>query len=126
MDQRELATSTTTNSRVRSNARGFKRRNMGFVDAIAAKHAVPKNNLVVQYLVRKTRASERGSKARRSLGNLYALLVLSEDYVNGVTSRSTDLHARMRALPFGSKLQNHPLDNRLNDEFSRQLGVNGS
>jgi hypothetical protein len=31
----------------------------------------------------------------------------------------------MRALPFGSKLQNHPLDNRLNDEFSRQMGVDG-
>ena len=31
----------------------------------------------------------------------------------------------MRELPFGSKLQNHPLDNRLNDEFRRQMGVDG-
>ena len=77
------------------------------------------------YLERKTRAADRGSKARRSLGNLYALLVLAEDFANGKSSRFTDLLARMKALPFGSKLQNHPLDNRLNDEFGRQMGVSG-
>lgn len=98
---------------------------MAFVEDIAKKYDVPTDNLLVQYLVRKTRAADRGSKARRSLGNLYALFVVAEDYVNGKTSRFTDLLARMRALPFGSKLQNHPLDNRLNDEFSRQLGVAG-
>lgn len=98
---------------------------MAFIDDIAAAHGVPADNLLVQYLLRKTRAADRGSKARRSLGNLYALYVLAEDYLAGNTSRFTDLLARMRALPFGAKLQNHPLDNRLNDEFSRQLGVNG-
>lgn len=99
---------------------------MAFVEDIAKEHGVPATNLLVQYLVRKTRAADRGSKARRSLGNLYALFVLAEDYIDGKTSRFTDLLARMRALPFGSKLQNHPLDNRLNDEFSRQLGVDGN
>lgn len=98
---------------------------MTFVEDIAADLRVPGNNLVVQYLVRKTRAADRGSKARRSLGNLYALYVLAEDYINNRTSRFTELLARMRELPFGTKLQNHPLDNRLNDEFSRQLGVEG-
>lgn len=98
---------------------------MAFVKDIAAEHGVSPNHLLVQYLVRKTRAADRGSKARRSLGNLYALLVLAEDYLEGRTSRFTDLLARMRRFPFGSKLQNHPLDNRLNDEFSRQLGVGG-
>lgn len=98
---------------------------MGFVTDIAAEHDVGSDHLVVQYLVRKTRAADRGSKARRSLGNLYALYVLAEDYLAGKTSRFTDLLARMRELPFGSKLQNHPLDNRLNDEFSRQLGADG-
>lgn len=98
---------------------------MAFIDDIAATHGVPANNLLVQYLLRKTRAADRGSKARRSLGNLYALYVLAEDYLAGNTSRFTDLLARMRALPYGAKLQNHPLDNRLNDEFSRQLGVSG-
>jgi len=94
---------------------------MTFVGEIAAKHGVTTDHLLVQYLERKTRAVDRGSKARRSLGNLYALLVLAEDYVAGVTSRFTDLLGRMRDLPFGSKLQNHPLDNRLNDEFARQI-----
>jgi hypothetical protein len=98
---------------------------MSFVDEIAADYGVPPEHLLVVYLNRKTRAADRGSKARRSLGNLYALYVVAEDYVQSTTSRFTDLLARMKALPFGAKLQNHPLDNRLNDEFSRQLGVDG-
>jgi len=98
---------------------------MTFVSTIAQAHGVPKDHLLVRYLERKTKAVDRGSKARRSLGNLYALLVLAEDYVAGRTSRFTDLLGRMKALPFGAKLQNHPLDNRLNDEFSRQMGVEG-
>lgn len=98
---------------------------MGFVQDIAKSKGLPEDNLLVQYLDRKTRAADRGSKARRSLGNLYALLVLAEDYLEGTESRFTDLLGRMRALPFGAKLQNHPLDNRLNDEFSRQYGVDG-
>lgn len=99
---------------------------MSFVDEIAGRYGVSVENLLVLYLNRKTRAADRGSKARRSLGNLYALFVLAEDYIAGTNSRFTDLLARMRALPFGAKLQNHPLDNRLNDEFSRQLGVDGA
>lgn len=98
---------------------------MSFVEDIAGAHGVSVDHLVVQYLLRKTRAADRGSKARRSLGNLYALMVLAEDYKEGRASRFTDLLARMRDLPFGAKLQNHPLDNRLNDEFARQLGVDG-
>jgi hypothetical protein len=38
-------------------------------------------------------------------------------------SRFTDLMARMKGLPFGSKLQNHPLDNRLNDEVRRKYNL---
>ena len=30
---------------------------------------------------------------------------------------------RMKSMPFGAKLQNHPLDNRLNDEVNRQYRV---
>lgn len=98
---------------------------MALVEDIAVQHKVPMDNLLVQYLVRKTKAADRGSKARRSLGNLYALYVLVDDFLNGRTSRFTDLLARMKAMPFGAKLQNHPLDNRLNDEFARQTGVGG-
>ena len=96
---------------------------MTFLKNLAASRGLPEDNLLVQYLERKTRAAERGSKARLSLGNLYALYVLAEDYIEDRHSRFTDLLARMRELPFGSKLQNHPLDNRLNDEFARQYDV---
>ena len=98
---------------------------MSFVDDIAERHGIDKRSVAFQYMVRKTKASDRGSKARRSLGNLYALYILAEDYLigNQEGSRFTDLMARMKALPFGSKLQNHPLDNRLNDEVQRQYGV---
>lgn len=99
---------------------------MDFIAAIADEHSVPQSHLLVQYLRRKTQAADRGSKARRSLGNLYALYVITEDFLEGRTSRFTDLLARMKAMPFGAKLQNHPLDNRLNDEFSRQMGVSGA
>ena len=37
---------------------------------------------LIQYLEIKTRSAERGSKARGSFGNLYALYVLIEDYIN--------------------------------------------
>ncbi len=41
-------------------------------------------------------------------------------------ARFSDLFARQRQLPFGSKLQNHALNSRLNDEFRRyypDLGI---
>jgi hypothetical protein len=99
-----------------------------FLSAIADSYGIDRNSVVFKYLDRKTRASERGSKARRSLGNLYALYVLAEDYVNENFEGSsfTDLMRRMKAMPFGSKLQNHPLDNRLNDEVKRQFIVTDS
>jgi hypothetical protein len=98
-----------------------------FVATIAARYGFSEDALLVKYLERKTKAATRGAKARRSLGNVYALLVVSQDFVAGKVngSRFTELLARMKNLPFGSKLQNHPLDNRLNDEFRRQMGVDG-
>lgn len=36
---------------------------------------------ILQYINVKTRAANRGSKARNSFGNLYAIYVLVEDYV---------------------------------------------
>ena len=85
---------------------------------------------LLQYLNIKTRAASRGSKARPSLGNIYALYVLVEDYVQksypriGEYSeyegaRFTDLFRRQRELPFGEKLQNHALNHRANQEFRR-------
>lgn len=98
---------------------------MEFVQRIASSYGVATSHPLVRYLNHKTKAVDRGSKARRSLGNLYALRVLAEDHLENRVSRFTDLLTRMRAMPFGAKLQNHPLDNRLNDEFARQMGVDG-
>lgn len=98
---------------------------INFLEAIADNYGIERNSVVFKYIELKTKASERGSKARRSFGNLYALYVLAEDYINENFEGSsfTDLMQRMKAMPFGSRLQNHPLDNRLNDEVKRQFNV---
>ncbi len=96
-----------------------------FVREEAASYNVQPDSVIHKYIERKTKASDRDSKARRSLGNLYALYVICEDYVNENFEGSTftELMRRMKSMPFGAKLQNHPLDNRLNDEVRRQYGV---
>ena len=85
---------------------------------------------LLQYINKKTKSANRGSKARSSFANLYALYVLIEDYVNkGYLEKGdyaeyegadfTPLLRRMRELPFGAKLQNHALNNRANDDFHK-------
>jgi len=87
-------------------------------------------SLLLQYLNIKTRAANRGSKSRSSFANLYALYVLAEDYLNRDFDKAGDyskyegalfshLFKRQRELPFGSKLQNHALNHRLNEEFKK-------
>lgn len=89
-------------------------------------------SLLLQYLNIKTRSANRGSKARGAFANHYALYVLVEDYIaQGYIgekrghyneyegARFSDLLRRQRELPFGSKLQNHALNSRLNDEFAK-------
>lgn len=83
---------------------------------------------LIQYLNYKTRSASQGSKARGAFANIYAIYVLVEDYVNhdfDDTDAYSDyegaqfsyLFQRQRELPFGSKLQNHALNHRLNQEF---------
>lgn len=85
---------------------------------------------LLQYLNIKTRSASRSSTARSSFGNHYAIYVLVEDYINlgfDVSgqyesyegARFSDLLRRQRELPFGSKLQNHALNHRVNQEFRR-------
>ncbi len=85
---------------------------------------------LLQYLNIKTRSATLGSKARGSFANLYAVYVLVEDYLgNNFDERKdyadyegakfTDLFRRQRELPFGSKLQNHALNSRMNEEFRK-------
>lgn len=85
---------------------------------------------LLQYIAIKTRSANRGSKARGSFANLYAIYVLVEDYIGGAFAstsayadyegaRFTALLQRQRELPFGERLQNHALNSRLNEEFRK-------
>ena len=85
---------------------------------------------LLQYLNIKTKAANRGSKSRAGFANHYAIYVLVEDYMSGGFHKSgsysdydgaqfSDLFRRQRELPFGSKLQNHALNHRLNEEFKK-------
>ncbi|MBR4838842.1 MAG: restriction endonuclease [Bacteroidales bacterium] len=85
---------------------------------------------LLQYLNIKTKSAQRGSKSRSSFANLYAVYVLVEDYINHGFDRKgkysnyagalfSVLLKRIRELPFGSKLQNHALNHRMNEEFKK-------
>jgi hypothetical protein len=85
---------------------------------------------LLQYLNIKTKAANRGSKSRAGFANHYAIYVLIEDYIKRgfehnnlyrdyAGAKFNDLLQRQRELPFGSKLQNHALNHRLNEEFKK-------
>ena len=89
-----------------------------------------KRSELLQYLNIKTISAYRGSKARGSFGNLYAIYVLIEDYLNNKFDNKgkydeyggaifSELFSRQRELPFGAKLQNHALNHRMNQEFKK-------
>jgi len=89
---------------------------------------------IIQYLNIKTKSANRGSKSRASFANHYAIYVLIEDYLNGnfdtnnnysdyKGAKFSDLLHRQRELPFGSKLQNHALNHRLNEEFKKYFPI---
>lgn len=88
------------------------------------------NSQLLQYLNLKTKSADRGSKARGSFANLYAIYVLVEDYIQKGFGENENyakyegaefskLFTRQRQMPFGSKLQNHALNNRMNAEFQK-------
>ncbi|WP_420187724.1 restriction endonuclease [Bacteroides pyogenes] len=87
-------------------------------------------NLLIQYINEKTRSASKGSKSRSGFANLYAIYVIVEDYIardfdtnfmyrNYEGAQFSRLFQRQRELPFGSKLQNHALNNRMNAEFQK-------
>jgi len=90
------------------------------------------NSPLLQYVNIKTRSANKGSKSRSAFANHYALYVLIEDYIQQgflltrkgeyehyEGARFMALLQRQRSLPFGAKLQNHALNTRLNDEFTK-------
>ena len=85
---------------------------------------------LIQYINFKTKSANKGSKARSSFANLYALYILIEDYIKKGYAKNNKysnyngaefsrLFVRQRELPFGGKLQNHALNNRVNSEFQK-------
>lgn len=87
-------------------------------------------SLLLQYINLKTKAANRGSKSRNNFANLYAIYVLTKDYVAGNYHNTgdyskyqgamfTNLLQQLRKLPFGTKLQNHALNHRMNQEFKK-------
>ncbi len=85
---------------------------------------------LLQYLNIKTKSASRGSKSRGAFANHYAVYVLVEDYLRQAFdkkgdygqydgARFVDLFRQQRELPFGSKLQNHALNHRMNEEFKK-------
>jgi len=85
---------------------------------------------LLEYINIKTRSANRGSKARGSFANLYAIYVVLEDYIKIVFEDKknysehkgaifSELFKRQRELPFGTKLQNHALNHRLNEEYRK-------
>lgn len=87
-------------------------------------------NLLIQYINEKTISASKGSKSRSSFANLYSIYVIIEDYIahgfdtnfmyrNYEGAQFSRLLQRQRELPFGSKLQNHALNNRMNAEFQK-------
>ena len=83
---------------------------------------------LLQYLVKKTVSANKSAKARGSFANLYAIYVIIEDYISNGYNKNKNyedyegaqfaqLMKRQRELPFGKSLQNHALNNRMNDEF---------
>lgn len=86
------------------------------------------SSLLINYVYRKTRSVAKSSKSRGNFANLYAIYVLVEDYISFKNHSSNDYtdyegmqftraFNRQRQLPFGSKLQNHALNQRCNEEF---------
>jgi hypothetical protein len=89
-----------------------------------------RNSNLIQYINFKTRSANKGSKARSSFANLYAIYVLVEDYLENKFDQSgayseyegsiySKLFTGQRQLPFGGSLQNHALNNRMNAEFKK-------
>lgn len=106
------------------------------IKSILQKHFVKKaddifeKSQLIQYINLKTRSANKGSKARSSFANLYAIYVIIEDYLENNFDKSgkyakyegavfSHLFKRQRELPFGGSLQNHAFNNRMNSEFQK-------
>lgn len=89
-------------------------------------------SFLIRYLDKKTKSVDRSSKSRASFANIYAIYVLTQDYLNVIATkgkyknykgiRFSDALKQVRLLPWGEKLQNHAINSRLNEEFRKFFG----
>lgn len=90
------------------------------------------NSLLIQYLDKKMKAIHGNSKTRRSLANIYAIYSIlyyhKEDYFNKPQEyKQFDGYDYMKLFCFyrnlygGSRLQNHALNSRVNNEFKNKF-----
>ncbi|PTK22192.1 restriction endonuclease [Staphylococcus hominis] len=116
----------------------------GFIKDIIIKNHGQENytkitsNNLIKFINSKTKSYNKDAKSRANYGTLYAIYVVIEDYIEkGYSSMEKDyslyeganytpLFAKMRSMPFGSKLQNHPLNNRVNSEFKKTYEESGN
>ncbi|MDR3244721.1 MAG: restriction endonuclease [Elusimicrobiota bacterium] len=93
------------------------------------------NSPLLQYLDFKMGAVYGNSKTRRSLGNLYAIYSLLFFYIEDFYCKKetyrefggynyNKLFSFCRDLYGGNKLQNHPLNSRVNGEFQNKFNAN--
>ncbi|MGL5779094.1 hypothetical protein [Cetobacterium sp.] len=91
---------------------------------------IMEESLFIRYLKIET-GSIGNSKTRSNLGNLYSIYSLINDYLANKEiyigdydgAKFTELLNFLRALPSGKKIQNHPLNNRINDKFFSISGL---
>lgn len=94
------------------------------------------NSYLLQYLIKKMKSVYASSKARSSFGSIYPIYVLVQDYILKGFNQSgkykmykgvsfTDFINKQRQLPFGQKLQNHAINNRINDDFKKHFIKSG-
>lgn len=89
------------------------------------------NDLLLRYVGIKTQAVTRTTTRRGAYGNLGTLLILLKDFLDHFDSyndypgiRFNDYLQEVRLLPGCSKVQNHAINHRLNQEFRKFFGQN--
>jgi hypothetical protein len=94
------------------------------IDELASKYNVSQRSVVYKYIEKRLEHQAEIAKLGVHLAIYMRYMFFVKHIIMGRRAGPPSvLMQRMRALPFGSKLQNHPLDNRLNDEVRRSFLV---
>lgn len=87
------------------------------------------NNNLLEYIGKKTQAVTKSSTSRGSYGNLSTLLEILRDYVKNYDDYEqydgiewNQLQPKIQSIPGCSKIQNHPANQRLNEDYKKYYG----